>query len=967
VRAVLRALLVVALAGCLGAVQRFPDDVQAAVAHDAMRRLETEQMIVYYPAARRPEVERFLARADRCARALRTAAVIKRGPAADKMVIVMPETAFNNAFVAPESFGYEAVSVIPTMATLDFATEFGLPPDPGYIACHELTHYVHMEQIGGLWRWLDETFGHLYTPHDFDDPWFLEGLATHYEAALSPGVGRPGWPIFTGMFAAAYAGERIGSGELSELGRTAPVGQHYLVGTMFVRFLTERYGEPAAWAAIADQGAALTGWFFAGTFRQGFGASLGQLWDEFNAWHQRVFPARARPAAQRVVGALGNDARYARGRDGTEAWVAQDLDVPPRLTVRAPDGTTLADVRLLDMVPPRTLVDADALLVSGLSVTASGEVWLTAIDRATTAHVPRLLRWRRDDGLRELADDLGPGATIDPAGATYYYCAVDGDRWSLAAYDVKTGARRTVLDMAPGTYALGAQISPDGARLIANVWDGAAFVAWIVDARTGAKLSELRGAGTPIWDASFTDDGRPMWLGVVDARFQVFVDGQPVSDAPYAVLAARSARGTIRFLNREGWRWTLDEIAAPAVAPVEVAPVPPPPVIAAAAAPRVESDEAYHAWDHLFFPQIRSPTFVLLSSGTPIFGLTLGGGDRLGLQRWSISGSVQPKGGASDRAHYGGDVSYVNNMLAPFTITATASALDWVVPISQDTADGKTMDLPEERKTRDLALSVSRTWRDTLRTTLAGLYTRDRDDYPGDPRLDRKLAGPQLELDWITGESTAYAGLRRALYGSVSAAYYPHALSTFAGDLYDTRGELGVVVPLPFGRRHTLTARIRGRAIVADDDTGLLQLGGFDSSSILAQGRSTSSDPPEFDDRRFPPALRFAEYLWGYEDYAITTDRAAIASLWWRYPIILDFGWSSTLGFLPATFVRQLDVSAFATGAIDRRGDHHAAAGVELELSLALMRVPLTLRYQVAKRVRDDDALTQLLALAFNL
>src|SRR5439155_12938130 len=129
--------------------------------------------------------------------------------------------------------------------------------------------------------------------------------------------------------------------------------------------------------------------------------------------------------------------------------------------------------------------------------------------------VPRLLRWRRGESkLTEVGDVLGPGATIDPTGATYYYCDVDGDRWSLVAYDLERGVRRKVIDMQPGTYVLGAQISADGKRLAASVWDGGAFVAWVLDAATGARLQEVRGAGTPIYDPSFTDDGRVMMLGV---------------------------------------------------------------------------------------------------------------------------------------------------------------------------------------------------------------------------------------------------------------------------------------------------------------------------------------------------------------------------------------------------------------------------------------------------------------------
>ena len=47
----MRWFVVLALAGCVGvAQQRFPTDVQTAVAHDDMRKLETRLFIVYYPA-----------------------------------------------------------------------------------------------------------------------------------------------------------------------------------------------------------------------------------------------------------------------------------------------------------------------------------------------------------------------------------------------------------------------------------------------------------------------------------------------------------------------------------------------------------------------------------------------------------------------------------------------------------------------------------------------------------------------------------------------------------------------------------------------------------------------------------------------------------------------------------------------------------------------------------------------------
>jgi hypothetical protein len=967
--------------------QRFPDDVQAALAHGDIRRLETERFVLYYPAHRRAEIDRFLVRAQRCADAVREAAVLRRGPWEDKMVIALPEVAFNNAFVLARLAGYETMSVIPTMATLDFTTEFGLLPDPGVTACHELVHYVHLEQITGFWRVLDEIFGPLYTPQVGADSWFLEGLATHYEAKLAPGLGRPQWPIFTGMFAAAYAGRHVRGGDLAVYGRQSPVGHHYLVGSMFLRFLTERYGEAQAWKAIARQGRQVTGLFFAGTFKDGFGVSLGDLLDQFDTWHDQTFPARARPAGQRPLATLGNDARYARGRDGTEAWVADDVDQPVRLTVRGPDGATLDEIGLVDIVPPRTLIGAAPILVSGLSVTADGrEVWLTAIDRDTTNNVPRLLRWRRgESGLTELTHDLGPGASIDPAGGTYYYCQVDGDRWSLAAWDVRRGTKRVLVDAAPGTYVLGAQVSPDGARLIASVWDGSAFVAWLIDAATGARLGEIRGPGA-VYDPSFTDDGRPMYLGTVDGRFQIFIDGRPISDAPYAVLAARAARGTIRFLNREDWNWTLDEIAAPAAgeavqpAPGEAAGTEPPIVftpdepgtpsntLPSSAAPPVLSDEPYSAWERFWFPQLRAPIVIGVSSDEQHYGITVGGGDPLGMQRWSVSAHIQPPRPQSDQVHFGGEVAYLNTMLAPWRIFASAGFIDWADPVATASSDDV---IPEERRTRDAALAISRIWRDSLVTTLFGVYTQDIDKPPGGPppggtEINRELGGPGVEVAWQATESTPYT-LRRALTASAAVTYYPTSLSSFPNDIYDARSTLYARAPLPFGARHTLTAYLVGRAMVARTGTGLLQLGGFTNATQLFHDRSVATEPPEFDDLRFPPNLRFIEYLRGYEDYAITTDRAGIGSLSWHYPIIIDQGFASTFGFLPMSFLRQIDLELFATGAIDHAGIEHGAAGGEVTLSLVFLRVPLQLGYQVARRLRDDEAVTQLLELVVGM
>jgi hypothetical protein len=146
----LASLFAVALAGCATVLPRFEPDVQAAVVRDEMRVLETAQLVLYYPAPRQAEARRVAARLEACVAALEAQAPVGNGLARARYHVVLPEVPFNNAYVFPKALGIEDVAVIPTGDTLDFVTEFGLPPDPGMTGCHELTHYVHLRQIAGL-------------------------------------------------------------------------------------------------------------------------------------------------------------------------------------------------------------------------------------------------------------------------------------------------------------------------------------------------------------------------------------------------------------------------------------------------------------------------------------------------------------------------------------------------------------------------------------------------------------------------------------------------------------------------------------------------------------------------------------------------------------------------------------------------------------------------------------------------
>jgi hypothetical protein len=968
--------LVVALvaAGCGAASPRFPSDVHAALADEPMRRLETGSLIIYYPAKRQAQARRLADRAEGCAAQLQARALIRNRWSAEKMVLVVPELPFNNAFVMPAALGTEEISVVPTVNTLDFATELGLPPDPAHIACHELVHYVQFQQIAGMWGFFDLVFGHLISPQVGLDSWFFEGLATHYEAALQPGAGRPRWPVFRGMFHAGYAGQDLGGGDLSELGRRAPPGHNYLVGTYFIAFLAERYGEDALWRLVAEQARSTVILFNTnGRFKSAFGRSLSTLIDEFAVWARERFPVRATPPQQRRVRELGMSARYARGRGGHEAAIWSDVDAPTRLTVWDPDGRERASIRLVDLVPPRQLVTAAPILSSGLSITDDGRVFFTTIDPGATYQTTRLFRW--DGALTEITTGLGSGGAIDGAGTRYLAMHADGDRWELVAYTLATGERRVLTRTEPGQYVLGAQLSPDGRRAVASVWNRG-FVLWILDATTGQRLSEIRTPDlSPVFDGSFVDDATITYLASIDGRFQVVVRDlaagatRVLTDAPYAVLGARAVGDRVRFLNREGWRWTVDEVAferpdAAAEATPAGAAVSPPSAAAAGRPATIQSDVPYSQLDGLFRPQLHTIALISPASGASLVGGALAGGDRLGFHRWALAGFVQSGG---DRLS--GQASYLNANLAPWMIAASVAYLDWDEGLDDDFDDAGVRLL--DHRVQGLAtLSVGRVWRETIGTSLIAVGEDNRDsviteregvdDTEESDDVRRRMAGAGVLLDMV-----ALDGSRITSHGwwtRASGIYYPGDLSTLVPDVTDLRGELGLRAPVPWTRRHAVALVARGRRQVSGDDLNLLRLGGAPLLGV-AWDRSTDREGPDpDDDPRLPDGVVFQETLRGYEDFTILTDWAAIADVSWSYPLVIDRGVATTLWLLPASFVRQVDLELFASAAGDDRGrdGFHAAAGAAATLSMSFLRFPLAIGYQASRRLVDDDAILQL-------
>ena len=948
--------------GC-GGQPRFSAEIAASLRRETMRRMEGPSLILYYPERRKAQAQRTLAQLERCSWILR--GLIAK-PQRRKVPIVMPELPYNNAHVAPGFAGVETNAVVPTFFTNDFL-ELGLAPDPGIVGCHEVVHAMQAEEVHGFQSFLFDVFGDAATPQIGLDAWFWEGVAVHYEARMLPGVGRHASPLWRGMFAAGVAGRHINGGDLAAQQRVFFAGSHYLFGGAFIDFLAQRYGEEKIWRLVDVQSRSIFVPFGVNVrFWQAYGKSLSTLLDEFDEHLALNYPVRPRPAEQRQVRALGVHARWAAGRDGTQAFISSDLDDVLRLTVLHPNGHTLLQRKLNEVLPPRRLREMGVSDISGLSVSNDGRwVVFVAVQPGVVQNESRLVMVNVANQTLSVAqgDLAGIGAQLSPDGRRYLFIRPDGDRHDLVERVLASGVERVLVSGLPRSYFGGVRYSPRGDRLAASVFESNAFRVWILDSKTGARLQPVSTSPGRQWEPFWVDDDRLVYEGEVDARQQIMLADlrsgsvSALTNAPYAAARPQSIDGRVRFLNRSGWRWTLDEVPIPKALPVSnppglaAAPFTHVPVAAQASILRRRkpelSDEPASSVDHLFYLQSRSPSFVGIGRGPVLLGLSLNGGDRLGNHAWAINGLYQLQ-----TELLSGSLGYANMQLAPFVLGLGVSQLRYRESSGPNTGTNL------EHRQRVASASVSRAfWGNPV--SLGFSYTElFRTAPPLGAPATVKLAGPILAAAFIGSDGSPYAGANRVLVLAGRAHALPRALSSLPFSMVDVGAQVLVFSPLPLSRRHTLRLDLRGREL-AGSNLPFLQVGGLLAAAPFHEvpGTGTLESP------LLPPGVSFSEALRGFEDYPLLGRRAGIASLTYRYPIILDVGAASTLWLLPALFLHQINFELFGVAAQVDSGPLHQAAGAALSLNLSLWRIPLSVQYQVAKRLTDDERVLHLLML----
>jgi hypothetical protein len=958
-------LLVPICLGCATATPRFSQELATAFAQDDMRRLETDDVELYYPAAHREAAERVARRATECLRRFRELQRTERPR--ERALLFLTSANFNNAYVTGQAIGEPLHSVNPLQTSLELLHWYGLSGAAADdVSCHEMFHFAHFEQVEAFWKVVNTVVGPVVPSQIFLERWFTEGVAQYYEGRITRPVGRPNSPLYRGSFESFVAsrGGSLSPGDLSTNQRELfPYSGAYLTSLPFVEWLVSTYGEDALWELMDRQGRAFFAPFAVSLrFNDVYGKALGDLVSAWSKSLERAHMERPRPPTQKVLrNALGQLARVAvHGPSGTIALVHSGPEQVPMLRILEKDGTVRAEQHLVRLFPTREWVQVGPVTMSGLSFTADGKFLFLMNEDLISRGDTRTQLWKLDASTGDVVQvwqDVGraQGGAVMPNGKQYVFIDFVAGRSRLASFDLET-ARVTVLFEPPPAVAVSSPaVSADGTRLVFSQLDGNGWNLRLREA--DGTVRALTDDGAFNYGAKWIDETHVSVTRVADGRLQAHrlaVDSgrlERLTNAPFTMLDAWPTEGSVVFVNREGITWSIDrapaevlqvvkEGAVIAQADVPAAPdatTPPlaPPPFPDSPALKITDDHEYSGLDHLFVPQLRLPGALVLprlnSDGSITWVTTLyaslSGKDRLGRHNWALNGSFN----FPDR-QWTASVEYVNQQLAPWQLGLFASrdaVTDPVAPGAFWTA----------------SISGSRTFF-TVPLSFTARALVDETFDPGRPSILQKYFGPEVSASYSAGESTAYGGFQRLFAVSGTARAYPAAFGSDR-NVFDLRGALSFAIPMPLSQRHSFVASIVGRGLPGSP-AGALRVGGQAQGISIYQSQ-TSVDAPRGPGGYLPGSL--AEAVRGYDDFTLRTEGVGIATARYRFNFIIDRGTSSILWLFPSFFVRQFDVEAFGSGALTVQGQWLRAAGGAASFRFNVMDViPFSLTYQYAWR-----------------
>lgn len=208
------------------------------------------------------------------------------------------------------------------------------------VILHEMVHVVQLSQSSGFAHGVESVFGrHFFTvPNGLVPRWLAEGIAVWAESSVTDGR----------AVSADYRSKlrmlsQAGLPRLQDLAINSamPVtGDQYLIGSAFMRFITDQYGRQAVRNWVHAMGKMPIAGFYDTAYKNSFGQPMLADWTKFEHWLAQQAQQELDAIGEPVSGELIAQGRIGAPRIGPDQqlWFVEDHIESARL-LRASDGT----------------------------------------------------------------------------------------------------------------------------------------------------------------------------------------------------------------------------------------------------------------------------------------------------------------------------------------------------------------------------------------------------------------------------------------------------------------------------------------------------------------------------------------------------------------------------------------------------------------------------------------------------
>jgi hypothetical protein len=499
--------IALALAAGLGSV---PAGVRAQLPADARwHTVESTHFRVTYEDGLEPLARRAAASAERAYAAL--ALLVADAPRGTIDIVVADNVDFSNGYATP--FPSNRI-VIYAKPPVDVLALQHMEDWIDLVIVHELAHIFHLDVTGGIGRALRAVFGRVpaswpFFPVVFTPTWGIEGLAVGIESVLTD-AGRIHGSYHEMVVRTAVLADRMDG--IDRLGGATPLwpggARAYIYGSLFMDYLTRRYGADATARIVRASGDALLppALWYGNVARRALGVTFRQAYEE---WQRELVGRYGQLAAE--VTAAGLTVGEPLTRHGVYA-------MHPR---HSPDGNVIAyagddwrrssRVRAIDARSGAELWSRRNNSLNAVAWLPDGGLLTSDLDFVDRFRIYSDLYVHRGPSAGRITDAQRlQDPDVDRSGRRIVAVENRDGTNRLVLIDRASGARRHLVDFVDDVHWALPRFAPDGARIAAGRWrSGGDYQVVVMDTIGRVLFDVTRSPGVntaPAW----SPDGR--WL-----------------------------------------------------------------------------------------------------------------------------------------------------------------------------------------------------------------------------------------------------------------------------------------------------------------------------------------------------------------------------------------------------------------------------------------------------------------------